>query len=217
MRRNGAVARRRRHRSLHAEGGLRRGHPLSAPITRKGRSCGTGHLRRRRYRPADRRRDQRLRSNTVAPDPGHRLAQVFVVGSAPTITYARREEHLLEDRVADYVEERGRILVVTGPSKSGKTVLLTRTLSDAVWVAGGRIREPDNLWRLAVDAAGGWTGDVREHARTDTESTSAGTTAQFKPMGVGADRRSRMRPQSRTRVVTNARLSAIPSASSIRY
>jgi hypothetical protein len=123
----------------------------------------------------------------VAQRATHRLAQVFVVGPAPTITYTPREESQLETRVADYVEERGRILVVTGPSKSGKTVLLRRTLPDAVWVTGGQVRETDDLWRLVVDGADGWTGELREHVRTDTESTSSGTTAQFKPMGVGAD------------------------------
>lgn len=55
-----------------------------------------------------------------------------MVGPAPTITYTTREEHQLETRVADYVDERGRILMVTDPSKSGKTVLLRRTLPDAV-------------------------------------------------------------------------------------
>lgn len=117
----------------------------------------------------------------------YRLAQVFVVGPAPTITYMPREEHQLETRVTDYVEERGRILLVTGPSKSGKTVLLRRTLPDAVWIAGGQLREANDLWRHVVDGADGWTGELREHVRTDTELTSSGTTAQFKPMGVGSD------------------------------
>jgi hypothetical protein len=122
----------------------------------------------------------------VAKRANYRLAQVFVVGRSPTVTYNGREERELEAHVVDYIEERGRILMVTGPSKSGKTVLLRRMLPHAVWIAGGLVQRPSDLWQLIVDVADDtWTGELKEHARTDTESTGSGTTAQATPAGVG--------------------------------
>lgn len=117
----------------------------------------------------------------------YRVAQVFVVGGEPTVTYSPREERQFETILADYLEERGRVLVVTGPSKSGKTVLLRRAVPDGIWIAGGQVTEVPHFWRLVVDTAGGWTGESRESARTDTESTESAGSAQFKPGGVGAD------------------------------
>jgi hypothetical protein len=41
------------------------------------------------------------------------LRQVFVVGQPPTLTYSPRESKRLEVILNDYLDERGRILVVT--------------------------------------------------------------------------------------------------------
>jgi hypothetical protein len=117
----------------------------------------------------------------------YRVAQVFVVGGDPTVTYSPREERQFELILSDYLEERGRVLVVTGPSKSGKTVLLRRAIPEGVWIAGGQVTDLSQFWRLVVDVAGGWTGESRESARTDTETSGSGSSAQFKPAGVGAD------------------------------
>ena len=117
----------------------------------------------------------------------YRLAEVFVVGQEPTVTYSARDAKRFETAVGDYLEERGRILVLTGPSKSGKTVLLRKMVPSAIWLAGGQIESIAQFWRQIVDRAGGWTGEAKEIARTDTETTSSRTSAQFKPVGVGAE------------------------------
>lgn len=123
----------------------------------------------------------------MTEQPSYRLAQVFVVGQEPTVTYSARDAKRFETTVADYLDERGRILVVTGPSKSGKTVLLRKTVPDAIWLAGGQIESVSQFWRQIVDQTGGWTGEAKEVARTDTETTDSRTSAQFKPVGVGAE------------------------------
>ncbi len=81
------------------------------------------------------------------------LGDVFVAGGQPTITYQAREDLGLERAVSDFLDERHKILAVTGPSKAGKTVLLKSTLADCdvVWAAGGRISVADDLWRTIVD------------------------------------------------------------------
>ncbi len=66
-----------------------------------------------------------------------RVSDVFVPGGFPDVTYVRRNELQLEERVRDYVEERYKVLSLSGPTKSGKTVLVKRVAPDAVWVSGG--------------------------------------------------------------------------------
>jgi len=61
--------------------------------------------------------------------PIYSLRQVFVVGQPPTVTYSPRESKRLQETLDDYLDERGRILVVTGPTKTGKTVLLRRAVA----------------------------------------------------------------------------------------
>jgi hypothetical protein len=117
----------------------------------------------------------------------HRLAQVFVVGKEPILTYSPRETRQFETLLGDDLEERGRVLVVTGPSKSGKTVLLRRNVPDAIWLAGGQIGSIDQFWRKIVDETGGWTGESKELSRTDTETNESGSVAKFTPAGVGAE------------------------------
>lgn len=117
----------------------------------------------------------------------YRLAEVFVVGQEPSVTYSARDAKRFETTVGDYLEERGRILVLTGPSKSGKTVLLRKMVPNAIWLAGGQIDSIAQFWRQIVDKAGGWTREAKEVARTDTEATDSRTSAQFKPVGVGAE------------------------------
>lgn len=41
--------------------------------------------------------------------------QVFVAGGLPTVTYNPRADLRLEDRLRDYLDERHKILSVSGP------------------------------------------------------------------------------------------------------
>jgi hypothetical protein len=50
--------------------------------------------------------------------------EVFVVGGQPTVTYNPRPAQGVSERLGDYLDERGRVLFITGPTKSGKTVLV---------------------------------------------------------------------------------------------
>jgi len=64
---------------------------------------------------------------------------VFVAGSAPRITYNPRDDRHLEREVTLYLDQGpGRALSVSGPTKSGKTVLVERLLprDEAIWMEG---------------------------------------------------------------------------------
>ena len=127
------------------------------------------------------------------------------------MTYNPRADLRLEDRLRDYLDERHKILSVSGPTKSGKTVLLRSVIKDGVWLAGGEIGTVADFW--------GTVGDKLEVlleeqiARRDDETTSTATSGggQIKPFGIGGASSisggSRTRPARRRREVGHGRLS----------
>ena len=76
-----------------------------------------------------------------------KIGQVFVAGGAPTITYVARDALDLEKGLSTYLEERYRILSLSGPTKSGKTVLLSRVVPNTIGCRGAR--------RVRCDILGG--------------------------------------------------------------
>ncbi len=105
------------------------------------------------------------------------------MGQLPTVTYSARESKRHEQLLNDYLDERGRILVLTGPSKSGKTVLLRKVAPDAIWLAGGNIDSTDRFWHRITDETDSFASESvsEEHEESDTEAV--GTQASFKPAG----------------------------------
>ena len=97
---------------------------------------------------------------------------MFVAGSVPRITYNPRGERHLEPELSAYLDQGfGRALSVSGPTKSGKTVLVERTLprDQAIWVEGQDLASVEIFWDTIVD----WLGlyDLVEVTRTETEGT----------------------------------------------
>lgn len=100
-----------------------------------------------------------------------RVSEVFVPGTRPKYTYNPREELRLEEELRDYIEEKGEVLAVSGPTKTGKTVLLRRVLQNPVWVDAQGIHDVDDLWRSIGDAATVFTDLEFE---SSTEATAEG-------------------------------------------
>ena len=59
-----------------------------------------------------------------------KVADVFKSIGKPTTTYVKREAGRFEKRLTSAVEERGRICLLTGSSKTGKTTLYVKVLED---------------------------------------------------------------------------------------
>lgn len=74
--------------------------------------------------------------------------EVFVAGGQPTITYVEREEDHIERSFARAVATPNQIVSLSGPTKTGKTVLCRRTLGDRqyVWIDGGQIQSGEDFW-----------------------------------------------------------------------
>ncbi|MEW2314282.1 hypothetical protein [Streptomyces bauhiniae] len=94
------------------------------------------------------------------PSQQLRVSQVFVVGGLPTITYNPRATLNLEEELQDYLDEGHRVLSVSGPTKTGKTVLVRSVMpeSDAIWLSGGSIKSVDDFWETIADKLGLFTG-----------------------------------------------------------
>ncbi len=75
--------------------------------------------------------------------------EIFTPGTLPKYTYYERPDLNLEQKLLDAVDTPGIIAAVSGPSKSGKTVLCETVvgLNSMLLVTGGGIDNEDALWR----------------------------------------------------------------------
>src|SRR4051812_14577473 len=70
------------------------------------------------------------------------LNDVFTPGGQPSITYVSRPGLNIEGSLSKALAQRNIIVSLTGPTKSGKTVLCKNVLRDIahVWLEGGQIK-----------------------------------------------------------------------------
>ncbi len=156
-----------------------------------------------------------MRRRTLGDMTKVSAGQVFVAGGLPTVTYNPRAGLRLEDRLRDYLDERHKILSVSGPTKSGKTVLLRSVIKDGVWLAGGEIGTVPDFW--------GTVGDKLEVlleeqiASRDEETTSSATSGggQIKPLGIGGAAE-HQRGQSNTTGETKTRARKRPTQPAVK-
>lgn len=78
-----------------------------------------------------------------------KLREVFTPGGQPSVTYVSREHLQLEKKVREAIARGFSINVVTGPTKSGKTVLCRHVLNElgaSCIIEGGQIRSEEEFW-----------------------------------------------------------------------
>lgn len=109
--------------------------------------------------------------------PTVRVADVFVTAN-PEYTYVSRASKKLEDAVADHLEERDKLLLITGPSKTGKTVLVDHVVPQAmvsvVKIEGPMVATDADVWKQIVDDLGYFTEVGTEASRTETDTENIG-------------------------------------------
>lgn len=78
-----------------------------------------------------------------------KLRDVFAPGGMPSITYVGREHLELEQKINRAVERGFSFNVVTGPTKSGKSVLCHKVLdrNKLVTMEGGQVSDIDDFWQ----------------------------------------------------------------------
>src|SRR5215467_7699893 len=103
-----------------------------------------------------------------------KVGDVFVAGGLPSVTYRPRDQFGLESQLQDYLDERHRILSISGPTKTGKTVLVRKVLreSDAIWVHGGSVKSRADFWATIAEELGLATETEGSRESTDSDSRS---------------------------------------------
>jgi hypothetical protein len=78
--------------------------------------------------------------------------EVFTPGEFPTHTYVARTGPNLEVRLKDALETRGQVISISGPSKSGKTVLVEKVVGrdNLIPITGAGVNDPEELWDRAL-------------------------------------------------------------------
>lgn len=106
----------------------------------------------------------------------YRFTDVFVPGGFPRHTYNPRGDKRLEERLREVSENLCKLAIVTGHTKSGKTVLVRSVLprEDAVWVDGGAVGEADDFWTTVIDQLELFQG-TEQGQGTETGGEIAGT------------------------------------------
>lgn len=76
------------------------------------------------------------------------VKDVFVAGGMPSITYVPRTTLRLEEQLKSEINEGYKLICVTGPTKSGKTVLARHVIGkdQSALVNGGQVESSSELW-----------------------------------------------------------------------
>jgi len=109
--------------------------------------------------------------------------EVFVAGGQPTYTYVERSAEHVELKFARAIATPNQIVSLSGPTKTGKTVLCRRILGTRqfVWIDGGQVGSSDDFWqRVAYEL-----NLPSEKEITRESATKAGIEASI-PMVVSA-------------------------------
>lgn len=101
-----------------------------------------------------------------------RMTKVFIPGGFPTVTYIARKEKQLEERVLAVRDSLAKLVVVTGATKSGKTVLVDKVFpqDSSIWIDGGAISDENSFWEMIVAKANLFT--EKEYVEQDVESST---------------------------------------------
>lgn len=137
---------------------------------------------------------------------------VFIAGRYPPLTYSSRDERSQEAELRAYLDDQGKALTISGPSKSGKTVLVEHVIpaDEAIWINGNDIETVDDLYRRIVE----WYGlfDALEVQGQSGKSLNGqiGLNAGVVDASLGGTlAKSKATKQSRTRPIDVVAMSAL--------
>jgi hypothetical protein len=104
---------------------------------------------------------------------------VFVPGSYPEHTYVERTAERLEQALRDAIDTPGQVVSLSGPSKSGKTVLVEKVIGrdNLIAISGAGIQDAEEVWDRVLD----WMDTP--HSQTRDRTTSGSLTTQVKGSG----------------------------------
>lgn len=97
-----------------------------------------------------------------------RVADVFTPNDFPTHSYVKREGVQVEDALAYALKIPKAVISISGPSKSGKTVVIGKVIGadNLILVSGAEIKAPDDIWNKVLDWMGAPSEVVEQSGRS---------------------------------------------------
>ena len=103
-----------------------------------------------------------------------KATEVFTPNDVPTFSYVERGEFKFEKRLEDALSIPKMIISLSGPSKSGKTVLVRRVVGDnLIHVYGATIKTSKDLWSKVLDWMDAPEQEVEKEGSTNSIEGSA--------------------------------------------
>lgn len=118
-----------------------------------------------------------------------RTTDVFIAGGMPRVTYNPRSNLNLESRLIDYLDSGYKLISITGPTKSGKTVLVTKVISpeNCILISGGSVTKDDDLWTIILNEFGENIADTQTTSETVVDKTTTGAKIGVSLLGINAE------------------------------
>lgn len=147
------------------------------------------------------------------------VAKVFVAGGQPTYTYNPRESLGLENAIRNYLDSPYKVLSLTGPTKSGKTVLLRTILprEKAIWVSGGQINDVNAFWETILEKTGIFNFYSESQDRLSTQTAGREFDASAKVAGFGGGVKSQYSDSSQNSSTTSSSRTISACISALEY
>lgn len=110
------------------------------------------------------------------------INQVFTPTGFPIHTYVDRDDAGVERSIKNAFETPGTVISISGPSKSGKTVLVKKIVGDTnlIQVSGGSIETPDQLWDAILARLSVPSETTTTHSLANNNDKKGGVTLGLK-------------------------------------
>lgn len=135
------------------------------------------------------------------------INEVFIPGGMPQTTYVSREHLGIEASVEEWSQgPHTSLLSVSGPTKTGKTVLLKRFFPEALWLSGGALETAEELWESVCDTLEVFTDHDLSASSSDQQTKTGNATVSAgvaQAGGLISDTGSSQRTLSRSRRRSN--------------
>lgn len=105
----------------------------------------------------------------------YRARQVFIPGGQPTLTYNPRKTLKLEDSLEDAKDFLCKLVMMTGSTKSGKTVLTNKIFpkSETIWFDGGSFSSEHDFWLEIVQQLDTYVDETISESKDNTTQGGA--------------------------------------------
>ena len=116
---------------------------------------------------------------------------MFNCGGFPRYTYNPRVQLKLEEQVEEYLESGHKLLSLSGPTKSGKTVLCRKLIPKdrGIWISGGDIRQEDDFWNAIINNLGLYTNFTSEHSEAKDDTITTEVTGEISALIPGGEQK----------------------------